>query len=99
MTTTTRPQTEAQFQQAVIDYAKLMGWRVFHAFDSRRSEPGFPDLTMVRNGRLIFVELKRDIGRLTKSQARWGADLMDCEGVLWECWRPLNWPEIEETLR
>ena len=55
-------QTEAQFQAVVIEYAELHGWRVYHTHDSRRSQPGFLDLTMVRPPRLIFAELKSEDG-------------------------------------
>ena len=68
-------QTEAQFQSAVIQYAELKGWLVYHTHDSRRSQPGFPDLTMVRNGRLIFAEVKREDGVTTDKQTAWLIDL------------------------
>lgn len=38
------------------------GWMVYHTYDSRRSDAGFPDLVMVRGGRIIFAELKYDKG-------------------------------------
>lgn len=41
-------QSEKQFEAAVVEYSKLNGWLSFHAFDSRRSEPGFPDRVFVR---------------------------------------------------
>ena len=40
-------QTEDQWQSAVIEYARLMGWLVYHTHDSRHSEKGFPDLVLV----------------------------------------------------
>ena len=36
--------TEKQFQSHIVQYAKMRGWLVYHTHDSRRSEPGFPDL-------------------------------------------------------
>jgi hypothetical protein len=95
-------QTEAQFQTAVIEFARLSGWRVYHTHDSRHSEPGFPDLTMVRNGCLIFAELKADKGRLSPAQREWLADLETVAGwpaVEVYTWRPSQWSEIEEALR
>lgn len=71
MTTAQLQQTEAQFEQAVVEYAKLAGWKAFHPFDSRRSEPGFPDLTLVRGDRLVFAELKAEQGRLSNAQVNW----------------------------
>lgn len=62
--------TERVFQDAVTEFAQLHGWLVYHTHDSRRSAPGFPDLTMVRNGRVVFAELKTERGRVTADQAR-----------------------------
>ena len=35
-------ESEKGFQSAVIELAKLYGWRCFHAHDSRHSAKGFP---------------------------------------------------------
>lgn len=69
--------TERQLQDRVLAIAKLHGWRTFHPYDSRRSTPGYPDLTMVNviQGRVLFVELKSAKGRLTSDQVDWIADL------------------------
>lgn len=67
--------SEAALQAAVIECAARLGWRVYHPYDSRRSEAGFPDLTMVRHGVLIFAELKADGGRLRPKQKDWLAAL------------------------
>jgi len=48
--------TERQFMHAVIDLAKLCGYRVYHPPDNKpnqngrvqNTEPGYPDLTMAR---------------------------------------------------
>ena len=99
-----KAQTEKQFQAAVVEYAKLCGWLVYHPYDSRRSTAGFKDLTMVRNGVLVMAELKTDIGRLTSAQMEWHNLLLDVErkapsAVTVKVWRPSDWPDIEATLR
>lgn len=90
-------ETENQFQEGVIKFARLSGWLVYHPFDSRRSVSGFPDLTMVRE-RLVFAELKTAKGKASESQELWLAQLRlaGCEAHLW---RPIDWPVIIETLR
>ena len=56
--------SERAWQDVVVQAARLMGFHVYHAYDSRRSEPGFPDLTMVKagdentRGMVVFLELK-----------------------------------------
>lgn len=77
--------TEAQFQQQIIDLAKMAGWLV-HAerpaqYQSGRwathiqGHAGFPDLVMVRPPRLIFAELKVGYNKLSPEQSRWLEDL------------------------
>lgn len=89
---------EAGFQRAVVEYAQLCGWRVWHDADSRRNAPGLPDLILVRPPRLLFAELKREGGRVRPEQREWLAALAAC-GVETALWHPSDWPAIEQTLR
>jgi hypothetical protein len=94
-------ESEAHFQQRVIQAAKLLGWLlVYHTWDSRRSPSGFPDLVLVneKQHRHIFVELKAQRGRLTLAQERWrdGLERVGCE---WYCWRPSDWEQLIQVLR
>ena len=91
--------TEKQFQEAVIDMARLHQWLVYHTYDSRRSAPGFPDLTLVRDGKLIFAELKVGKNNPTERQRRWLSELRRCLPNNVYLWRPCDWVEIEEALR
>jgi hypothetical protein len=89
--------SERAFMQAVMDYARLLGWRVYHVHDSRRSEPGFPDLCLVGHGRVIFAELKTERGRLTDAQRDWLRELEEA-GVAAFVWKPSSWAHIEAVL-
>lgn len=96
-------QSEKAFQQAVVEYARLNRWKVFHPFDSRRSEPGWPDLTMVRGEMLLFAELKTEKGRLSPAQEDWTSELQGVSNgaagaMRVYVWRPSDWPLIERTL-
>jgi len=64
---------EKQFQAEVIDIAKQIGWLLYHTYDSRQCEPGFPDLVLVRD-RVMFRELKTEKGKLTLAQIDWGGN-------------------------
>ena len=88
---------ERHFQQAVMDCARLLGWRVYHTFDSRRSNPGFPDLVLVRD-RVVFAELKTERGQLSRDQAEW-LDALGAAGAEAHLWRPADWPTIDATLK
>ena len=88
---------EKDFQAQVIRIAKALGWLIYHTYDSRRSEPGFPDLVMVRGDRILYRELKTEKGRLTPHQKIWGEKLSEA-GADYAVWRPSMKDEIESEL-
>lgn len=99
--------TEAQFQEAVIQYAQLKGWKVAH-FRAAKTErgwrtavqadgAGFPDLVMVRGERIVFAELKSERGVPSAQQVDWLVALGYCP-VESYIWKPRHWPLIEKTL-
>lgn len=92
------PQTEKQFMEAVIEYARRLNWLVYHTHTSKYSEAGYPDLTLVRGDRLVFAELKTERGRVSVAQERWLDALRRATTEVW-LWRPRDWPEIEDVLR
>ena len=63
--------SERELQDAIIETANVCGWLVYHTWRSDHSPSGFPDLTLVRAGRLIFAELKSAKGKLTVNQRQW----------------------------
>lgn len=82
--------TERQLQDLILNAARRLGWRCYHTFDSRRSEPGFPDLVLVRRRRVIWRELKTQAGRPTTEQSAWLFDLEQA-GEDAAIWRPADW--------
>lgn len=100
---------ERQFQQQVIELAQLLGYRVAHFRPALRQSgrwatpvaangAGFPDLVLVGRGRVIFVELKSERGRLTPAQSEW-RDALIAAHAEWYCWRPSDWQQIVEILQ
>jgi hypothetical protein len=92
--------SEAQLQAAIVGMARLLGWRTYHTHDSRRSDPGFPDLVLVRRDRLVVAELKTEKGKLVAAQTGWLAAFIEAR-VETFVWRPADWwsGAIEEVLR
>jgi Holliday junction resolvase-like predicted endonuclease len=90
--------TERQFQARVVTYARIMGWRCFHHFDSRRSEAGWPDLVLIRRPRVVFVEVKSARGSLTDAQRECLGLLRSCKQEVYVA-RPSDWPALELLLR
>jgi hypothetical protein len=108
--------SEAELQQAVIELARLLGWRVAHFRPAltlhgyrtpvEADGAGFPDLVLVRDGRLIFAELKSRGRRLGVAQTIWADRLAlvaaaSAGAVAFVVWNPDDWAEglIELALR
>jgi len=93
-------ETEKELMQAAINLAQSYGWLVYHTFNSRRSEPGFPDLILVRRDKLLAIECKSEKGRVTPAQQSWLAALDEVRHVTAFVLRPgPNLNELKELLR
>lgn len=100
--------SEADFQLQVTDLAERRQWTWMHI--ERMGNPqgrwrtpvsgplgrGWPDLVLVRDSALIFVELKTQRGQLTVFQKDVRAVLV--EAVPYYVWRPSDWAEIIAVL-
>lgn len=100
--------TEAQLQAHVLELAQMFGykrahfrpaltkhgWRTPVAADGK----GFPDLVLLRPGRIIFAEIKTAAGRLTRDQHEW-LDAAQDAGAETYVWRPADLQHIAEILR
>lgn len=102
--------TEAQWQDVVVEAAHRFGWRVAHfrratvrhgrvatpvAYDAA----GFPDLVLVTEGRILFVECKTDRGTVSPEQRAW-AEWLEAAGQDARVWRPRDWDvEVLPTLK
>lgn len=91
--------SEADLQEMIREAAILNGWMVYHAYDSRRTTAGFPDLVLIRDGVLIFAELKSAKGRLSEDQGIWIRALNQIHKTRAYIWRPADVDEIVEMLQ
>ncbi len=91
--------TERDFQQQVIDLAKICGWEHYHTWNSYRSDKGFPDLILVRSPRIVIAELKSEKREATPDQLKWLDMLKECPGVETYLWRPSDIERVAEILR
>jgi hypothetical protein len=93
--------TERELQSAVIQLARLFGWRVAHFRPAITSKgwrtpveadgAGFPDLVLARD-RILYAELKSDRGRLTEAQLEWQAAIEHAGGEH-HVWTPEHWAD------
>lgn len=89
--------SEEQLRLRIKALAVELGWLSYHTHDSRRSDPGWPDVALVHPGRGLFMvrELKSMTGRVTPDQRKWirGLEAADVNvGV----WRPIDY--LNETI-
>lgn len=101
--------TEAQCQAAIIEAAKLAGWRVHAERASKTGDrwmtaisghAGFPDLILCRPPRLMFVELKRKPYKVKPEQHEWLTRLGLCGVETRIVWVPEQQQQfIDELVR
>ena len=90
--------SEKVWQAEVMDMAIRHGWVCYHTFDSRRSQAGFPDIVMAHPAHgTLFVELKRNSGKLTEDQEFW-LNCLRAAGSRTQVWRPSNIDSVVEIL-
>ena len=89
-----RDMSEAKLLAHVREQAEKNGWLVYHTYDSRRSEPGFPDIVAVRPNVVLFSELKRQTEKLKPDQVVWRELLTRATRVEYREWRPSDVDEI-----
>lgn len=100
------PESEQQFQAAVIALAAVHGYLIYHTHDSRRSQAGFPDLFLCRPARrgdakpsrVLALELKTEKGKASRAQQLWIDSLNLC-GIPAYVFRPSQKQQIAEILR
>ena len=99
--------SEADMQAGVIALARLLGWRTVHFRPAMTTRgwrtpvsgdgKGFPDLILVRKGRLIVAELKSAKGECTPEQEAWlDSFRASCAEVY--VWRPADYPNVIKAL-
>lgn len=85
--------SEAQFQSDILELVRTLGLAAYHTHDSRRSQPGFPDLVIVGAEGVMFRELKTMTGKVSEEQKYWLSILHEA-GEDVAVWRPNLWPDV-----
>lgn len=90
---------ERDFQAMVEQAAGYLGWMTYHVWDSRRSNPGWPDLVLLKGNRMLIWELKTERGRVRPEQDVWIAALNQVPGVEARIVRPSEWDDLLVMLK
>ncbi len=102
--------SEYSFVGQILDLAHIYRWRIVHFTPARvgqdgawrtpyAGDKGFPDLILVRDGRLIIAECKSKRGRLRPDQIVWLEALSSVAGIEVYTWREGEIESIKEVLR
>ena len=61
-------QRETIIRKAITDALKVSGWDVTYHLQGVGSRKGFPDLTAMKNGRTVYIEVKTETGKQSEHQ-------------------------------
>ena len=91
--------TEKAWSAQFKELFKMLGWEGYHPFLSIHSERGWPDWSLVNEsqGRLVFVELKTEVGKVSDKQQRWH-ELLRSVGCEVYVWRPSDFDTAARIL-
>lgn len=89
---------EIAWQNKILSLCRWYRLRTYHTYDSRRSDPGFPDLVIVGKRGVVFAELKSSKGKVSLNQQAWWEDLNKA-GAEAYIWRPEDWPQVQDVLK
>ncbi|MFH2042415.1 MAG: VRR-NUC domain-containing protein [Acidobacteriota bacterium] len=75
---------ETLIMRQIKEYLEYRGWFVYRNHQSLGSYPGIPDLTALKNGRVVWIEVKRPGGKISEPQASFANNIQgqECE---WFC--------------
>ena len=79
--------TENELKQQVLKLARKNGWAVYHVPQRTMHNgggSGYPDLTLARDGEILWIELKQQRGAASPQQLLWAMAL----GGRWHLIRP-----------
>lgn len=76
--------SEDELLQAITEAATYLGWRWHHIRRSdkaiQQGHAGYPDLTLAKDGRVLFLELKSMVGVVQSDQEAW-LEALEAPGV------------------
>lgn len=59
---------ETLHKKAIKDFLALRGWYWYANTAGFASKPGIPDMTAIKNGQVVQIEVKSEQGRQSKAQ-------------------------------
>jgi hypothetical protein len=72
---------ESDIQAAIRDYLRWTGWFCFKVHQSLGCYPGVADLYAIKDGRSVWIEVKRPGGRQSDDQAQFQSEVEKHGGI------------------
>ncbi len=73
-------ETETDILRAVRDYLRLKGFFVIRHQQGLGSHKGLSDLTVIKGGRTVWIEIKKEKGVLSEHQWKFSAEVRNRGG-------------------
>jgi len=71
---------ESDIQRTIKDYLQWMGWYVWKNHQSALSHKGVSDLTAIKNGIVLWIEIKTENGKQSKNQKLFEREIKEHAG-------------------
>ncbi len=86
---------ESQLQREIKEYLQWNGWFVYKNHQSLGSYRGLFDLTAIKNGRVVWIEVKKPKGKVSPLQQQFLEDIKQHGG---ECFVAKGINDVEAYL-
>lgn len=72
--------SETAIKKQIKYYLQYRGWFIFHILQGVGSYKGVSDFIAIKEGRVLFIEVKTAIGKQSPDQIQFEADIRRCGG-------------------
>lgn len=72
---------EGEILRQVRDYLRWRGWRVYRIQQGLGCHRGMSDLICVKEGRVLFLEIKAPLGKLSDHQRKFKREIEEAGGI------------------
>jgi Holliday junction resolvase len=87
---------ESDILKQVRDYLRWHGWYIYRNHQSLGSHKGLSDLTAIRDGKTIWIEIKKPGGKPSDHQIKFAQEIESHGGIYLIITRIEDWPIKEK---
>ena len=90
--------SEKDWQEQVEQIAVMNAWKKYHTWNSKHSDPDFPDLIMLKGKRQVVAELKKEGEEPSAGQIDWLASFWETGAEVF-VWHPSDLDYVVKVLQ